>query len=94
MLTIPEKYAENIKQIIEWHLETYVPEIIFDTRIKRILEQLGKESIVQLEDNELYFLNECVANAKTNAPECGVEKNIVDEIFDWIYPEYRKTKQS
>ena len=94
MLVLPQKYKESIQQIITWHLKTYVPDKMFNVPVKRILKRLEKETIVQLEDKELYYLNECVDNARRNAPECGVEQTVLDEIFDWVYPEYRKTKQS
>ena len=94
MLLVPQKYTENIQQIITWHLRTYVPDKLFNIPTKRILERLEQGTVVQLEDKELYYINECVANAKNNVPECGVEQSVVDEIFDWIHPEYKKTKQT
>ena len=92
MLTIPEKYTEDIQLIIAWHLSAYIPDKMVDIPTKRILERL-KNGTAILEDKELYYINDCVADAKNNASECGVEQVILDEIFDWIHPKYTNTKR-
>ena len=92
MLHIPNKYVNDLKTILKWHLEFYSPDFFFDTRIKRILERIENNDAVELEEKELYYICECASNAKNYAPECGVERSVAEEIFDWIYPIYQKTK--
>lgn len=94
MVNIPEEFAESIKTIVEWHLSVYVPDIIFDSHLKRILEHFFERNMVdgkvQLEENELYYINECVSNAINNIPECGIERNVAWNIHDWVVEERKR----
>lgn len=94
MVSIPKTLAESIKVIIEWHLATYVPDIMFDHHLNRILEHFFERNLVdgmaQVEETELYYINECVSNATNNIPECGVEKSVVWDIYDWVVAERKK----
>lgn len=94
MVFIPEKFTENIKEIIEWHLATYVPDIMFDIHLNRILERFSErnmvDGMVELEESELYYINECASDATNNVPECGVEESIVWDIYNWVVAERKK----
>lgn len=94
MVIIPNNLAESIKTIINWHLDAYVPEAVFNTHLERILEHFFERNMidgtVQVAENELYYINECVSNATNNADECGVEQSLVWEIYDWIVAERKR----
>lgn len=88
MIVIPENLIICLITIIEWHLDAYVPEVMFNLRLERILDRLyGKNKsngVVQVEETDLYFINECLSNAKNNLDECGVEEPLVQEAYDWV----------
>lgn len=96
MTFIPCEYTSAVKQIIEWHLDTYMPDKLFNERLDRILEHFSERNLVdgrvQIEEKEFYYLHECVSNATNNTPECGVDKDTVWEIYDWIKPLYFSAK--
>lgn len=93
-IPVPTEYNDAIVKIIDWHLVTYVPEEIFCTRLNRILECFFEKnlinSVAQIERKDLYFLNGCIADAINNAEECGVNKDFLWEIHDWIVDERKK----
>lgn len=94
MVTIPPEFASSILQIIDWHLKTYRPERYFNTRLERIQERFYQRNLingqVQIEESELYEINECVSNATNNVCECAVEKDVVWEIYNWVTGERKK----
>ena len=96
MIHIPEDYIAPLARILEWHLKAYMPEVIFDTRTKRILDKLYKTDIsgcgVTIEGNEIYYIKECAANAINNPNECGIDKELSWEIFNWASREHREHK--
>ena len=95
MVVVPEKFSSSIKHIIEWHLETYAPDQLFNIRLERILEHFYEKNMVngkvEVGENELYEIHECVSNADTNIPECGVERDIVWDIWGWVDTERKRT---
>lgn len=97
MVSIPEEYTKGVKTIIEWHLDAYTPDVMFNPRLERILEHFFErnlvDGIVQVEENELYYINECVSAAANYVNECGVEKDLVWEIYDWVVAERKKAEQ-
>lgn len=96
MAFIPHEYTSAVKQIIEWHLGVYEPETLFNNHLNRLLEHFVERNLidgkVQIEDQELRYLYECVSNATNNILECGVDENTVWKIFDWIRPLYFSSK--
>lgn len=96
MVTIPNNLAESVKTIIDWHLDTYKPELEFNVRLERILERFFERNMiagtVQVDENELYYIYECVSDATNNTAECGVEQSLVWETYDWIVAERKKAK--
>lgn len=94
MVNIPNKFTQEIYTIIDWHLAAYIPEKMFNTHLTRILERFFEQNrvngAVQVEASELYYISECVSDAINNISECGVEKSIVWEIFDWVREERKK----
>lgn len=92
MITIPNEFNSSIIKIIEWNLKTYKYDIIDHTRLNRLLDDLGKNP--KIDDEYLYHLNECVSNAKNNVSECGVDKDTVDKIYNWVWPLYSQSKHS
>ena len=97
MVSVPKKYAKGIKAIIEWHLEAYTPDVTFNPRLERILEHFFErnliDGIVQVEENELYYINDCVSSATNHTNKCGVEKDLVWEIYDWVVAERKKANK-
>ena len=97
MINIPNQFTQEIQQAIEWHLNVYIPEQIFDLHLKRILEHFFerncKDGIVQVEEKELYYINECISNAINNSQECGISKDALWDIWDWIVAERKKLKE-
>ena len=97
MVTIPNNLVESVKTIIDWHLDTYKPEFEFNVRLERILEHFFErnmiEGTVQVDENELYYIYECVSDATNHTAECGVGKSLVWETYDWIRAERNKAKR-
>ena len=73
-----------------------MPDVMFDIPLNRVLEHFFEKNLVdgmvQIEEKELYYIDECVSNATTSITECGVEESIVWEIYNWIRSE-RKNAQ-
>lgn len=96
MITIPSEFVVPIISILEWHLRAYMPETIFDGRVKRILDELRKADARKvaaiIEEKEIYFIHTCASDATNNIPSCGVGKDLVWRIHDWAFAEYKKTK--
>ena len=94
MVEIPTKFSSSIRQIVEWHKDSFMVDEIFSTRLNRILEHFFERKLVngtvQIEEKELWFLKECISDATNNIEECGIEKNAVWEIYDWIIAECEK----
>lgn len=97
MITMTSEFIAPVIRILEWHLETYMPETIFDGRVRRILDELRKADARNLEANieeyEIYYIHYCASDATNNIPECGVDKDLVWKIHDWAFAEYKKTKK-
>ena len=93
MVNIPKQYVEPLIQLIEWHISAYMSDHIFNIQLNRILEKIYKErqpnNIVELEHNDLFFIDECVSNATNNFNEHKVSKELVWEIYDWVRAERR-----
>ena len=96
MINIPNHFSQEIERIIEWHLSVYIPEHNFDHHLKQILEHFFErnrmDGMVQIEEKELYYINECVSNAINNSQECGISKQVLWDIWDWIDAERKKAK--
>lgn len=97
MINIPNQFTQEIQQVIEWHLRVYVPEQDFDLHLKRILERFFEKNrvagIVQVEEKELFYINECISNAINYSQECGVSKEILWDIWDWIVTERKRVNK-
>ena len=97
MVTIPSQFTDCVKNIINWHLNTYIPEQVFNVHLERVLEQLYKRNLVngtvQIKESELYYISECVSDATSNVDECGVERSLVWKVFDWIKAERKRVNQ-
>ena len=95
MVVIPERFTSSIKHLIEWHLETYVPDRLFNIRLERILEHFYERNLVdgmvEVRESDLYEIHECVSNATTSIPECGIERDIVWDIWSWVNTERKRT---
>lgn len=93
MVSIPQNYNQVLQTIVQWNLDAYMPNIEFNIMERRILEHLYTiepiSGIAELEDKELYYLNDCVSNAINNSEECGVDKKIGWELYHWIQSERR-----
>lgn len=96
MVTIPAEFVAPLIRILEWHLETYMPEVIFDGKVKRILDELRKVKSRKIdaciEENEIYYIHVCTSNATNNIDACGIDKDLVWKIHDWAFAEYKKIK--
>ena len=96
MVSIPEEYVKDLKKILEWCLEAFVPDITFDHYVECLLEHFYERNLiegkVQVGENELYYVNECISSATNYAKECGVEKDLIWEIYDWVVAEREKRK--
>ncbi len=83
MISVSKVYVSDIKQIIEWHLKTYEPDIMTDTRLKRILERLDS-GVFCVEDPELYSLWSCVSDAVNHIVDCGVTEDKLWKVYEWV----------
>ena len=96
MISIPHEYTACIKQVIEWHLATYMPDKGFDAELDKVLVRFYERNLidgaVQVEEKHLYHLYECVSNATNNVSHCGLEEECIWEIYNWIRPLYFQTK--
>lgn len=96
MIIIPQEFAHPLIRILEWHLETYMPELIFDGRVERILDELRKVEArkidVCIEKNDIYYIHVCASNATNNVDACGIDKDLVWKIHDWAFTEHKKSK--
>ena len=92
MVKIPEKKAENIEKIIEWHLKTYMSDKLFNICLTRVLDccKTPKNGMAWIDTKYLKHIEDCGYDATNNTPECGVEEETVRELYDWIV-ELRKS---
>lgn len=91
MIIISQEFVTPLIRILEWHLETYMPDAIFDGRVKRILDKLRKVD-AYVEENEIYYIHVCVSNATNNIDACGIDKDLIWKIHDWAFAEHKKSK--
>ena len=95
MVVIPAEFVAPLIRILERHLETYMPEIIFDGRVGRMLDELKRVEASKIdaciEENEIYYIHVCVSNATNNIDTCGIDKDLVWKIHDWAWAEYKKS---
>ena len=61
MVTIPAEFVAPMIRILEWHLETYMPEVIFDGKVERMLDELRKV--------EAHKIDVCIEKSVVNASE-------------------------
>ena len=96
MVTIPVEFVIPLIRILEWHLEAYMPEVTFDGRVERILDELRKAEArkmdVCIEKYEIYYMDVCVSNAINSIDTCGVDKDLAWKIHDWAFAEHKKNK--
>lgn len=96
MVTVPAEFVAPLIRIFEWHLETYMPEIIFDGRVGRILDELRKAEARKIDacikEHEIYYIHYCASSATNNIDACGIDKDLVWKIHDWAFAEYKKNK--
>lgn len=94
MIIIPNEYIDLIIKVLEWHKTEYRTEIDFQIVLKRILERMYyyKETKKEyfLENKEAYYIKECFSDAKNYYP---YSRELVKDIYDWIYAEYINTKK-
>lgn len=94
MISIPSEFIAPLIIIMEWHLTAYMPEVVFDGRVERILRKLRKEefsnSNVCIDAYEIYYIRECAANAANNIDACGLDKDLIWRIHDWAFAEYKR----
>ena len=91
-MEIPKSYLEDLIQILEWRLQTFHdPELPKDEFViwgERLIEILYQKKIDEIDQRYLNYLSHSVQTANTYADECGVEKNKLEAIYDWIMPIY------
>ena len=94
-IPVPTEYNAAIVKIIDWHLKAYEPDMFFDDCITRIRDCFSQENLVdgvaQVKitafcDN-LHCLHDCFSDATNNIAECGVNEDLVWEIYNWIAAE-------
>ncbi len=94
LIYLPQDLSEPIRHILEWHLNSYMPEHEFNIRVNRILEQYFQKNLVngnvQVKRSDLYYINECVSNATNNIDEIEIDKDTVWKIYDWVIKERKK----
>ena len=97
MINIPQEFLLPLKTIIEWNLSECVEDIFFGTPLKRLLERINNDPSqlrhTQIQEKELYSVYDSVVNARNYAEDCGVERNILQRIYDWIRPIYERRKR-
>ena len=95
MVTIPAEFIAPLIRILEWHLEAYMPEVVFDGRVERILDELRKVEARKIdacvEEHNIYYIHVCASNATNNIDACGIDKNLVWKIHDWAFAAYKKS---
>lgn len=83
---IPEAYCEPICLAIEWFKKGYGLDEIETERLERITENIvtRKWKPVSVEKNQICILRDCVSYANSNLDDCGLSKEIAEEIWEWI----------
>lgn len=84
MIIVPNDFVPAIKQIIQWHLEAYEPDIMSDTKLKRIFERRSNVNGFCVEESELYPLWSCVSDAVNHIVDCGVTEDKLWKIYEWV----------
>lgn len=84
MIIVPNDFVPAIKQIIQWHLEAYEPDIMSDTTLKRIFERRSNVNGFCVEESELYPLWSCVSDAVNHIVDCGVTEDKLWKIYEWV----------
>lgn len=94
MISVPSEFISPLIIIMKWHLTAYMPEVIFDGHVERILSKLRKEEFsncnVSIDAHEIYYIRECAANATNNIDACGLDKDLIWRIHDWAFAEYKR----
>lgn len=83
---IPEAYCEPICLAIEWFKKEYGLDEIETERLERITEKIvtRKGKPVSVEENQIYILRDCVSYANSHSDDCGLPKETIEEIWEWI----------
>lgn len=73
-----------------------MPEVTFDSRVERILDELRKvearKADACIEKYDIYYIHVCASNATNNADACGVDKDLAWKIHNWAFAEHKKNK--
>ena len=98
MLTIPKKYLESLKRILEWHKRNY-SEIDFIIYIEHLISAFDfankstDEISINLDGKSYwYYIRESVYDAKMNIPLDGIETKDIVEIHEWANENYLHSK--
>lgn len=92
MIVLPNEYIEPARTLVRWHLNSYMQDTISKSALERVEDKTFESQNSEITASELYHLYLCAGDAKNNISECGVDRDILESLYEWINSEYQKSK--